>query len=447
MVKKLRQPVEIAVPVCYAGKSIMPNESAPDFRRGDYVKITILGFAVTALWQSLHTIILPMRLLDFVPEAHKNTYLGLMTLVGLLLAMVIQPIAGAFSDRTGVKWGRRRPFILWGIIIALLVLPGIGLAGSFAVLFVVYCLLQAAGNTAQGPYQAFIPEYVPEDRRGTASGVKSLFEVIGGVLFVYITGIFMDRYAPPAGRSWLWLSLGILGALLLITMLATIFLVKEKPAVREKPNFSPFKEFASTIKEAAGNRDIVWFLLSRLLVYMAFTTIQQFALYYLRDVLNVTDAAKATARFTIFAVIGLLVTAWPAGHFSDKIGRKPLSAGAGILGAAGIVIILLGRSYNATLGAAVLIGMAIGAFNSANWALATDLVPKGREARYLGIANMATTGGAALARAIGPLIDFFNNRAPLSGYNVMLLFCIAYFVIGAGLVFKVRGKPALKPVR
>jgi Na+/melibiose symporter-like transporter len=423
----------------------MPKESAPAFHRGDYVKITILGFAVTALWQSLHTIILPLRLLDFVPEAQKNTYLGLMTLTGLLLAAVIQPIAGAVSDRSVFKWGRRRPFILWGIIIALLVLPGIGLAGSFAVLFVVYCLLQAAGNTAQGPYQAFIPELVPENRRGMASGVKSLLEVIGGVLFVYITSIFMDRYAPPEGHQWLWLSLGTLGVILLATMLFTIFLVRDKPATGEKLNTSPFKELTRTLKEAAGNRDIVWFLVSRLLVYMAFTTIQQFALYYLRDVLGITDAAGATARFTIYAVVGLLATSWPAGHFSDKIGRKPLSAGAGILGAAGIVVILLGQSFNATLAAAVLIGMAIGAFNSANWALATDLVPKGQEARYLGIANMATTGGAALARAIGPLIDFFNNRVPLSGYNVMLLFCIAYFIIGAGLVFKVRVKPALKP--
>ena len=62
--------------------------------------------------------------------------------------------------------------------------------------------------------------------------------------------------------------------------------------------------------------------------------------------------------------------------------------------------------------------MAMGAFNSANWALATDLVAKGEEARYLGIANMATAGGAALARAIGPAIDFFNGRSAGSGYHV-----------------------------
>ena len=65
------------------------SRSAP-FHRGDYVKITLFGFAFTALWQSLHSIILPVRLLDFVPEAQKNTYLGLMTLAGLLLANFVE---------------------------------------------------------------------------------------------------------------------------------------------------------------------------------------------------------------------------------------------------------------------------------------------------------------------------------------------------------------------
>lgn len=110
----------------------MPNINAASFRRWDYVKITILGFAITALWQSLHSIILPLRLLDFIPEAQKNTYLSLLTLSGLLLAMFVQPVAGAISDRSAFKWGRRRPYIFFGIIISMLLLSGIALAGSFA---------------------------------------------------------------------------------------------------------------------------------------------------------------------------------------------------------------------------------------------------------------------------------------------------------------------------
>lgn len=129
---------------------------------------------------------------------------------------------------------------------------------------------------------------------------------------------------------------------------------------------------------------------------------------------------------------------WPAGYLSDKIGRKPLSIAAALVGAAAIGIIALFKTYDTVLWMAGLIGMAIGAFNSANWAMATDLAAKGEEARYLGIANVATAGGAALARAIGPAIDYFNNLKPLSGYEVMLLACIVYFIAGALLVLKIR---------
>jgi Na+/melibiose symporter-like transporter len=416
----------------------MPDERITYFRRRDYVKITVFGFALTALWQSMHTIILPLRLLDFVPEAQKNTYLGLLTLSGLFLAMLVQPVAGAISDRSGFRMGRRRPFILIGGIIALLIIPGIGFAGSYVAIFAVYCLLQLATNTAQGPFQAFIPDIVPQDKHGLASGVKALLEIVGGVIMVYLSSLFMDRYFAGEGGQWLWLVLGILAVVLLGTMIATVVMVKEPPANIGNRRTSLLAALRQTTKEVIANRDIVWFLASRLLVFMAFTTIQQFALYFLRDVIGVTNPAEATARFSIFAVVGMLIVVWPAGYLSDRIGRKPINIASGLLGALGIAIIAVSQEYDTILWAAGIIGMAMGAFNSTNWALATDLVAEGEEARYLGIANMATAGGAALARAIGPAIDFFNGWSHGLGYNFMLMVCLAYFIVGAALVLKIK---------
>jgi Na+/melibiose symporter-like transporter len=414
----------------------MPKISVAKFRWWDYLKITVLGFATTALWQSLHSIILPLRLLDFVPETQKNTYLGILTLCGLLLAMLVQPIAGAISDRSSVRWGRRRPFIFIGIIFAILLLPGIALAGSFAVIFIVYCLLQVTANTAQGPYQAFIPELAPTNKRGTASGFRGLFELAGGVVFVLIAGYF---YTKENGIGGLWVVLGSLEFVLLVTMLATVFLVHESPVPIAKQQSSLLTAISNVVKaDVWKNSSFIWFLLSRLLVYMAFTTIQQFAFYYLQDVVGVADPSAAAASFIIVAVIGMLIVVWPAGYLSDKIGRKLLTAISGLLGALGIAIIALSHEYNTILWAAGIIGVAMGIFNSTNWALATDFAPKNEEARYLGIANMATAGGAVLARVIGPAIDFFNSRSALSGYNFMLIMCVVYFIAGGALVFGVK---------
>ncbi len=148
-----------------------------------------------------------MRLLDFAPEAPKNSYLGYLTFAGLLVAMVVQPVAGAASDRAGFHWDRRRPYILTGTVAALVLLPGLGLAGSYAAVFAGYCLLQVATNTAQGPYQGFLSDLAPPSRRGLASGVKSLLELTGGVGLARLAAHFMDRYAPGNEEYWLWLTL------------------------------------------------------------------------------------------------------------------------------------------------------------------------------------------------------------------------------------------------
>jgi Na+/melibiose symporter-like transporter len=410
------------------------------FHRTDYFKITIFGFALAALWGCLHTIVIQQRLLDFVPAAEKNTYLGLLTFAGLMLAMIVQPIAGSISDHSGFGWGRRRPFILVGTIMVLLFLPGIGWSNSYATIFVIYCLLQVFSNMAQGSYQGFIPDLVPGGKRGIASGIKNLLEIGGGVVLLYPIAFLMGRYSAGEGSSWLWLSLAIPGVILGGVMLATVLMVKERPGTGAKLNLMP--ALRKTFKiDFRVNRDFIWFLVSRLFILMAFTTLQTFALYFLTDVVGVaaSDAPEATARFSIAAVIGMLAVAYPAGRLSDKIGRRPITVSSGLLGALGIALIFLFKeSYLSIMLCGGLIGIAFGAFMSSNWALATDLVAKGEEARYLGLANVATAGGAALARLIGPVIDFFNAQSPNLGYSVMLLACFIYFLIGSVLLMRIR---------
>ncbi|MBA7648289.1 hypothetical protein ES703_56074 [subsurface metagenome] len=407
------------------------------FRRADYLKITVFGFALAALWGGLHTIIIPARLLDLVPLAEKSTYLGLLTFAGLMLAIIVQPIAGAISDRSGFNWGRRRPFILVGTLVAMLFLAGIGWVGSFLTIFVIYCLLQIASNITQGPYLAFIPDMVPAGKRGLASGVKGFLEIAGGVALLYPIAIFMDRHAAGDGGLWLWLSLAMLGAILLAAMVITILTVRERPGkAAHLPLFSTiFKSFKI---KARAHRDFIWFIISRLFIMMAFTTLQTFAMYFIMDVTGVPDPAAATARFSIVAIAGMLIVAYPAGRLSDRVGRRPIALAAGLLGAVAIALIYLsGQNLTLIMLCGGLVGISFGAFMSSNWALATDLVPKGEEARYLGLTNLATAGGAALARLIGPLIDFGNRCSPNLGYSFMFLACFIYFIVGSLLLLKI----------
>lgn len=405
----------------------------------DYIKITMLGFALATLSSSLHAVILPVRILDFATESVKSTYLGLLTSAGLLVAMIVQPLAGAISDRSGFKWGRRRPFILLGTLITLPFLAGVGYTNTFVSILAIWCLLQASINIAQGPYQAFIPDLVATDKRGTASGVKTLLEILGGIALIYPIAFFTDRYSYTGTDLWLWLALGIVGIVLVGITVATILMVKE-PSMSSIPHSPLIQTLSRTFRiKFKADRDFIWFLASRLFILMSFTTLQTFALYFLRDVTGIDNPAKATAYFSIVAAAGMLIVVYPAGCLSDRVGRLPISIGASLLGALGISLIFLLRyNYPLVMLGSGIIGIAFGAFMCTNWALATDLVAKGEEGRYLGLTNLATAGGAALARLIGPVIDFFNTYQLNFGYSVMLLACFIYFIAGSFLLTRIR---------
>jgi Na+/melibiose symporter-like transporter len=413
--------------------------SSNRFRGIDYIKITLFGFAISALWGSLHTIILPLRLLDFVAESQKNTYLGLLTFTGLILAMLVQPIAGAISDRSGLGWGRRRPYILLGAMLTIFLLPGIGLYSGFAAILVAYCLLQISSNIAHAPYQAFIPDLVPPTKRGLASGVKSLLEILGGVALLYPIALFMDRYST-AGSFWLWPALATLAFVLLVAMVITVLTVRERPGGGTRLSLLSALSRSFRI-DVRAKRNFIWFLFSRLLFFIAFFAIQTFALYFLRDVAGVTSPAAAAARFSIVAVGGMLAVVYPAGSISDRVGRRPVVISAGLIGALGTgLLFFFPTSYPVIMLSGGLLGISFGAFVSTNWALATDLVAKGEEARYLGLTNLATAGGGALGRLVGPIIDAVNAYRPGWGYSAMFIICFICFVAGSLLLMKIRGR-------
>ena len=404
----------------------------------DYIKITILGLALAAVSNSMHAIILPIRIQDFAGAAQKSTYLGLITFAGLVIAIFVQPVAGAISDRAGFRWGRRRPFILSGIIAALVLLVGLGSAGGYAAMLILWCLIQASLNTAHGPFQAFIPDLAPSGKRGLASGVKNLLEIAGGVALLRLIGNFMGNYTPAGGSFWLWISLGVLGLVLLATMLITVLTVREKPGSGTfswPPASIILDSFRINVRVSPG---FILFLVSRLLFIMALTTLQTFALYYFQDVVGIAKPAEVTADLITAVGIAMLVVVYPAGRFSDRVGRQPILVACGLLAALGIALIFFFHSYNLILFAGSLIGIAAGAFLSTNWALATDLVPHEEAGRYMGLTNLASAGGAAIARLIGPVIDFFNGHGPGLGYSVMLGACFAYFLIGSILIWRIR---------
>ena len=404
-------------------------------RTTDYFSISVYWFALSCLWNSVHPIILPMLVPFMAPENLKGSALGIMTSIGLILAVIVQPAAGAISDRSTSRWGRRRPYILLGTLFDLLFLLGIALAGNYWLLLAAYLLLQFSSNMAHGPYQGLIPDLVPQDRRGAASGAKQLAEILGIVVTSKVTAYFM-------GQGQLWAALGTIGALLLITMLITIF------AIREEPLSRPLPKPSAITRPRRFNVDYIWLLISRLFVLLGMNLVRNFALYFLEDVLHMPDPVAATGDLLAIIALCILVIAYPAGHLSDKIGRKRMNIISALLGAVGafllafargnVLLSIMGLEFNDVLLYGSIIGLSAGIYLSANWALATDLIPEEEAAGYLGISNLATAGAGVVAGLGGPLIDLFNAREPGLGYTALFLTACMVYLLGAVVLIKIR---------
>jgi MFS family permease len=217
-----------------------------------------------------------------------------------------------------------------------------------------------------------------------------------------------------------------------------------KVSIKTHPNYVWFliSRLVLFIKQ---HPDFVWFLVSRLLILMAFSALQKFALYFFMDVVGITSPAVVTADLFIVVGVCMLAAVYPAGRLSDRIGRKPIVVSSGLLSALGIMLLFFSQSYAPIMLSGAILGFSSGAFMSTNWALATDLVPKGEEGRYLGLTNLATAGSSAVILfIIGPMIDFFNARDPGLGYQAMFLVSFICLVIGSLLALKIKGQTQLR---
>jgi len=395
--------------------------------RGELITLNAYWLGLSYLWNSLHVLVLPAVLLQFVTDERKNTVLGLLTFSGLVLAMLIQPVAGAWSDRTGSRFGRRRPWIVVGTLGDLLFLALMALAGGLPLLALAYIGLQFTSNLAHGPAQALMHDRVPPERMGSASGMKNLFDMGGLVLSSLLVGNLLTD-------DTLGLTLGSIAAILILSAVVTLT-VREGPSRHDRregpeetrPRSKPGVEFRRLI-------------ISRLMFLTGVYGIQTFAQYFIRDTLPGSDPVKLTGDLLATIVLTLIGFSLIAGWLCDRIGRKPMHIAASVLIALGSLLMTSAHASGTVLAYGSVIGAGIGLFLSANWALASDLAPVGEGGHYLGLTNIATAGAGALSRLAGPGIDALNAWRPGESLGYTGLFITAAILSLGSLLF-LRGIP------
>jgi Na+/melibiose symporter-like transporter len=393
--------------------------------------ISTYWLGLSFMWNSIHPILLPVLLLSFTEHA-KNTAYGMLTFVGLVIALLVQPLSGALSDRTHHWLGRRRPWILLGSALNIGCLVMMVTARSLWVVGAAYVLLQFCSNLAHGPAQGLIPDLVPPTRRGIAAGLKNAFDMGGIILAATISGRVMGATTPRAGL----MGILIIGVMVTATAITVKGARERSTAELETPmdqaTLADQSLRALLTVDLSKHRDYGRLLLSRFFVLLGSFAVQSFALFYFRDILEIASPARAVGQMMAIIGISIVVTAYPAGALSERWGRKRLAMVACALAATGMGLLVVLRSPAALGGLGAMIGVGMGIFASVNWAWATDLVPQAEAGKYLGFSNLATAGSAAVARLLGPFVDLLNRWTPSAGYS--MVFVLATLGALAGLL-------------
>jgi MFS family permease len=424
----------------------------------DFVVLSLYWVAIGYLWTSLGGLIIPDIVLQLVGREHEGLALGVLEGVGSLMAVVWQPIAGALSDRTRSRFGRRHPFIVVGTVGDVLFLVGLALSGSFGLVLIFYFLLQTASNTAQGPYQGLMPDVVPDSQRGTASGYFGVANVVGLLAGTVGAGVLLAH----AGRTVTLLSIC---ALLVLTMLPTVLLIPDH-TTRIDGQFKGVRQaFGTTFSRPLRHPSFLWLMASRLLILMGLVGVQSFVFFYFNNVFfhsNRHETIRASYTLLGFVIVAAFLISWPAARASDHFGRRPFILIGGLLGAAGVLMLVFSHyqvvptqvleplsrmlrvpplAAQATL-VGLLIGVGYGVFFSVDWAFIQDVIPTQEAGLFMGFSNIATAGSGIIARFIGGfLLDPFNHGPRLlglpGGFPVIFTIFSGSLLVGALLILKV----------
>jgi len=368
------------------------------------------------MWNGLHGIVLPAVIANIVPGNEKNTYLGLLTSIGLVIAVIIQPLSGALSDSWASRWGRRRPWIAFGTLFDFVFLAVIGWAGGLTWIFIGYLGLQLSSNVAHGPTQGLLPDIVPQEQLAQASGLKIFIDMGSAAVAVIVTGILLGSKAEYAG-----LVMALIIGILLVSAAITILGTHEQPSTSTSAN--PWKNMFDSFRiDFRANNGYWWLIAQRFVFLLGVYGIQAFAQNYLRDVLNVADPPRDTGILLGIVTISLIIFAAAGGWLINRWGMTRVLVVASIVAALGSALLWFGRTQGTILIFGSILGAGVGLFLTANWTLANKLAPPDEAGKYLGLTNLATAGAGVVARAAGALWDMFNNAAPGSWNGYMILF-------------------------
>ena len=297
---------------------------------------TLVGFAflsICAFWQMYD---------NLVPKILTETFgigesvSGVIMAADNVLALFLLPLFGGISDKCTSKLGRRRPFILYGTLVAvalMMLLPL--LTDSFhaapatwkTVCFVITLgLLLVTMGTYRSPAVALMPDVTPKPLRSKANAIINLMGTSGGIIYLLLT-TFLYKTTSDEYISYMPLFI-IVGIIMLVAVAVVMLFVNEPKLVAQQKKYEEAhpEENLTTVTESGEElpkevkRSLGFILASIALWFIAYNGVSTWFSVYASASWNMS-LGQANTCLTI-ATAGAIVTYIPSGAVASKLGRR-----------------------------------------------------------------------------------------------------------------------------
>jgi len=385
--------------------------------------LTNFGLGLVILMPSLFSLAYKIQLID---PATKESSLGLVIGMGALGTIIVGPIIGTLSDRTRLAWGRRRPYLLLGIVINIAGSLMIAAASSVTAVMIGWVIANIGGTFAATAVSPVIVEWVPEAQRGKLSALGGVTGQLAGVAAT-LTGSLL------LGNQVLLFLLPVL--VLAVTSVLFVFTVPDRSAPAGQSSAGVFGFFKDLAFNPFAHRDFSLVLVGKFLLTLATNFFITYQFYFMLDRLKLVPA-EAGQKLALLGGIGLLVgmgSAIVSGMISDRIRRrKPFIYGATAAMAAGLVVASAAHELVLYSVGAILLTLGVGMFGTVDLALVSDVMPdrETQAGKYMSIYyNIASNPAGAIAPILAPLVLAIGD----GGNYAALFLTAAVLAAGAGL--------------
>ena len=383
-----------------------------------------------ALYNAVISIFLPNQVADVVQGDGQQNTLALASIMTIssFITVFVQPLTGAFSDRTRSRMGMRTPYILAGSFIGGFAICMLAPAQSMVQIGIFWVIASVTLNVMNGPLATILADRVPEENRGVASGYIGAAQTGGGTLGIIAAGWFANH---NLSAGYMFFGIGIF-------VVCLIFCLLNREPNTKQMDVEPFnwKDFFKGFwVSPRKNPDFGWAFIARFVMYLGYQGVVAYQLYILRYYIGLDDASSNTivGVMSTIQLFALIISSVVCGYLSDKFqARKPFVFVSSIIMAVSYIFPLFMRTETSMLIMAGVLGIGYGCYMSIDMALMTQVLPdKGANAgKDMGVLTIATNLPQMLVQPlVAILITVFVSYGSVFVAAIILVLLSSFLIL------------------